>query len=135
MNKPLTITDWTIESVGETQTFGVKGFQKRLLVITDKTAKYQQFRVIEAIQDKCVDFDGYAKGDKVKIDFWFEGRQHVNKQGVLITYNTDKLASIERMGPDTHPQAFGNYNDTLTHEQKVVAALDAIMPPDNDLPF
>ena len=39
MNKPLTITDWTIESVGETQTFGVKGFQKRLLVITDRQSK------------------------------------------------------------------------------------------------
>ena len=131
MNKPITITDWTIESVGETQTFGVKGFQKRLLVITDKTAKYQQFRVIEAVQDKCVDFDGYAKGDKVKIDFWFEGRQHVNKQGALITYNTDKLASIEKIGHDWDVS-----NDTSTHEQKVVAALNTIMPPENnDLPF
>ena len=122
MNKPITITDWTIESVGETQTFGVKGFQKRLLVITDKTAKYQQFRVIEAIQDKCVDFDGYAKGDKVKIDFWFEGRQHLNKQGVLITYNTDKLASIEKTGHDWDVSTAG-------------AAIDAAMPTDDDLPF
>ena len=27
--KPLTITDWTVEAVGETLTIGAKGFQKR----------------------------------------------------------------------------------------------------------
>ena len=57
MSKPFTITDWTVETVGETKTYGDKGFQKRELVITDNGDKYPQYRIIEAVQDKCADFD------------------------------------------------------------------------------
>jgi len=128
--KPFTITDWTVETVGETKTVGAKGFQKRELVITDKNAKWQNFRVIEARQDRCVDFDGFVKGDKVKVDFWPEGREWKSPQGEIKYFNTDKLASIEKIGHDWDVS-------TATHEQQVVAALDKIMPPanDDDLPF
>ena len=129
MNKPFTITDWAVETVGETQTIGAKGFQKRELVITDNGDKYPQYRMIEATQDKCADLDHIAKGDKVKVDFWAGGRQWTNPDGVVKTFNSDKLASIEKIARDWDAS-------TATHEQQVVSALDKIMPPeDTDLPF
>lgn len=100
MNKPLSITDWTVVSVGQTQTFGAKGFQKRELVLTDNAKQYPQFRLIEAIQDKCVDLDKISKGDKVTVDFWIQGRQWTNPQGVVKIFNQDKLASIKKTSHD-----------------------------------
>ncbi len=121
-NKPFTITDWTVESVGQTQTIGAKGFQKRELVITDNGEKYPQYRMIEATQDKCVDLDNIVKGDKVKVDFWASGRQWTNPEGVVKTFNADKLASIEKIAHDWDVTAAG-------------AVIDSSLPSENDLPF
>lgn len=93
MTKPFTIEGWTVLSVGQTQTIGSKGFQKRELVITDNDAKYPQFRMIEATQDKCVDLDNIRKGDKVTVNFWAGGRQWTNPEGVVKTFNSDKLVN------------------------------------------
>lgn len=100
MNKPLSIEGWTVVSVGQTQTIGSNGFQKRELVITDNGDKYPQFRLIEATQEKCVDLDKISKGDKVTVDFWAGGRQWTNPQGVVKTFNQDKLASIKKTSHD-----------------------------------
>lgn len=96
MAKPLSIEDWTVVSVGQTQTIGSKGFQKRELVITDSGDKYPQFRMIEATQDKCADLDNIRKGDKVTVDFWVSGRQWTNAEGVVKYFNSDKLASVKK---------------------------------------
>jgi hypothetical protein len=100
MNKPLSIEDWTVVSVGQTQTIGSKGFQKRELVITDSGDKYPQFRMIEATQDKCADLDNIVKGDKVTVDFWASGRAWTNPEGVVKYFNSDKLASIKKTAHD-----------------------------------
>lgn len=127
--KPFTITDWTVQTVGETLTIGAKGFQKRELVITDNGDKFPQYRMIEATQDKCADLDGFVKGDKVTVDFWAGGRQWTNPEGVVKTFNADKLASIQKIAHDWDAS-------TGTHEEAVVAELNKIMPPeDDDLPF
>lgn len=101
MNKPLSIEDWTVVSVGQTQTIGSKGFQKRELVITDNAKEYPQYRMIEAIQDKCADLDNIVKGDKVKVDFWVSGNKWISpKDGVVKYFNSDKLASIKKTAHD-----------------------------------
>lgn len=100
MAKPLTIEDWTIESVGQTQTVGNKGFQKRELVLTDNHPDYPQFRVIEAHKDNCSKLDGLSTGDKVKVDFWPSGRKWTDPNGNIKYFNTDKLASIQKAGHD-----------------------------------
>lgn len=100
MAKPLSIEDWTVVSVGQTQTIGSKGFQKRELVITDSGDKYPQFRMIEATQDKCADLDNIRKGDKVTVDFWVSGRQWTNAEGVVKYFNSDKLASVKKTSHD-----------------------------------
>tara|TARA_R110001606_G_scaffold76649_1_gene177172 strand:- start:1213 stop:1584 length:372 start_codon:yes stop_codon:yes gene_type:complete len=121
-NKPFTITDWTVLSVGQTQTIGAKGFQKRELVITDNAEKYPQFRLIEATQDKCIDLDGIDKGDKVIVDVWAGGRQWTNPEGVVKTFNSDRLANIKKVSHDW---------DVTT------AAINEALPAEdeNDLPF
>jgi hypothetical protein len=100
MAKPLSIEGWTVVSVGQTQTIGAKGFQKRELVITDNGEKYPQYRMIEATQDKCVDLDDIRKGDKVTVDFWASGRAWTNPEGVVKYFNSDKLASIKKTSHD-----------------------------------
>tara|TARA_R110002111_G_scaffold138790_2_gene204610 strand:- start:784 stop:1158 length:375 start_codon:yes stop_codon:yes gene_type:complete len=122
-NKPFTITDWTVLSVGQTQTIGAKGFQKRELVITDNAKEYPQYRMIEAIQDKCADLDNIVKGDKVTVDFWASGNKWTNpKDGVVKYFNSDKLASIKKNAHDWDVTAAG-------------AAIDSALPSENDLPF
>ena len=121
-NKPNTFNDWTVDTVGQTQTIGAKGFQKRELVITDNAEKYPQFRLIEATQDKCIDLDGIAKGDKVNVDVWAGGRQWTNPEGVVKTFNSDRLAKIEKTSHDWDVTAAG-------------AAIDLALPTDDDLPF
>ena len=90
MSKPLSLADWTVLSVGNTQTFGSNGFQKRELVITNTGDKYEQFRVIEALQDKCVDLDGLSPGDRVTVDFWAEvanGQIQMGMSNILTRIN------------------------------------------------
>jgi len=133
MAKPLSITDWTVVSVGQTQTIGSNGFQKRELVITDNGDKYPQFRMIEATQDKCVDLDKISKGDKVTVDFWAGGRQWTNPQGVVKTFNQDKLASIQKTSHDWDDSVKGSI-ELLSGTENAYAD----NPPKNkeeDLPF
>ena len=100
MAKPLSIEDWTVVSVGQTQTIGSKGFQKRELVITDNAKEYPQFRMIQATQDKCADLDKISKGDKVTVDFWVSGNKWISPDGVVKYFNSDKLASIKKTAHD-----------------------------------
>lgn len=133
MTKPLTIEGWTVLTVGQTQTIGSKGFQKRELVITDNDDKYPQFRMIEATQDKCVDLDNIRKGDKVTVNFWAGGRQWTNPDGVVKTFNSDKLADIKKDSHDWDQSIQGNI-DLVAGTENAYAA----NPPKNkedDLPF
>jgi len=133
MSKPLSIEGWTVVSVGQTQTIGSNGFQKRELVITDNGDKYPQFRMIEATQDKCVDLDKISKGDKVTVDFWAGGRQWTNPQGVVKTFNQDKLASIQKTSHDWDDSVKGSI-ELLSGTENAYAD----NPPKNkeeDLPF
>ncbi len=121
-NKPQIFIDWTVFSVGQTQTIGAKGFQKRELVITDNADKYPQFRLIEATQDKCIDLDGIDKGDKVIVDVWAGGRQWTNPEGIVKTFNSDRLANIKKVSHDWDVTAAA-INESLPAEDE------------NDLPF
>jgi hypothetical protein len=56
--------------------------------------------MIEAIQDKCAELDNISKGDKVTVNFWYEGKEWINPQGVVKYFNSDKLASIKKTSHD-----------------------------------
>ena len=133
MSKPLSIEGWTVVSVGQTQTIGSNGFQKRELVITDNAKEYPQYRMIEAIKDKCADLDNISKGDKVTVNFWYEGRKWINPQGVVKYFNSDKLASIKKESHDWDDSVKGSI-ELLSGTENAYAD----NPPKNkeeDLPF
>jgi hypothetical protein len=77
----------TIKVIGETQTFGAKGFRKRELVITTDE-QYPQSILVEFVQDKCDLLDKFEVGKNVKIGINLRGREWVNPQGETKYFNS-----------------------------------------------
>lgn len=77
----------TIKVIGETQTFGDKGFRKRELVITTDE-QYPQSILIEFVQDKTELLDKFQVGKGVKIGVNLRGREWVNPQGETKYFNS-----------------------------------------------
>jgi len=64
-----------VHFVDETKTFGEKGFQKRLLVLTQPDGKFQQFIPVEFIREDCAAADTLNVGDEVEVDYRLTGRR------------------------------------------------------------
>ena len=77
----------TIKVIGETQTFGAKGFRKRELVITTDE-QYPQSILVEFVQDKCDLLDKFEVGKNVKIGINLRGREWTNPQGETKYFNS-----------------------------------------------
>jgi len=77
----------TIKVIGETQTFGAKGFRKRELVITTEE-QYPQSILVEFVQDKCDLLDKFEVGKNVKIGINLRGREWTNPQGETKYFNS-----------------------------------------------
>ena len=77
----------TIKLIGETQTFGAKGFRKRELVITTDE-QYPQSILVEFVQDKCDLLDKFEVGKNVKIGINLRGREWTNPQGETKYFNS-----------------------------------------------
>jgi hypothetical protein len=89
--------------IGQTETFGAKGFKKRQLVIkTD--AQYPQSIPVDFTQDKCSVLDGYSLGQFVKVSInvqgseW-QGKYYVNLQAWKIERGEQEKSSASFM-PD-----------------------------------
>ena len=111
----------TIKVIGETQTFGAKGFRKRELVITTDE-QYPQSILIEFVQDKTELLDKFQVGKGVKIGVNLRGREWVNPQGETKYFN-----SIQGW----------NINSFVTEDAKVQmhTPLQTQGDIDSDLPF
>ena len=77
----------TIKAIGETATFGAKGFRKRELVITTDE-QYPQSIMIEFVQDKCDILDKYKADQNVKVGINLRGRAWTNPQGETKYFNS-----------------------------------------------
>ena len=77
----------TIKVIGETATFGAKGFRKRELVITTDE-QYPQSILVEFVQDKCDLLDKFEVGKNVKIGINLRGREWTNPQGETKYFNS-----------------------------------------------
>ena len=77
----------TIKAIGETATFGAKGFRKRELVITTDE-QYPQSILVEFVQDKCDLLDKFEVGKNVKIGINLRGREWTNPQGETKYFNS-----------------------------------------------
>ena len=92
-----------IIKIGETETIGAKGFQKRQLVI--KTSEqYPQSVPVDFTQDKCIVLNGYAVGDLVVVGVnvrgseW-QGKYYASLNGWKIS-KTDSEKSSQSFMPD-----------------------------------
>jgi hypothetical protein len=76
-----------IKLIGETQTVGAKGFQKRELVLTTQE-KYPQNILIEFTQDSCAALDRFSTGNFVEVAIDLRGREWTSPQGETKYFNT-----------------------------------------------
>lgn len=76
-----------IKTIGTTKTVGSNGFETRdLIVVTDE--QYPQIILIQFMQGKTIDLDGFAINDIVDIEINLRGREWTNPQGETIVFNT-----------------------------------------------
>ena len=85
-----------IKLVGETQTFGAKGFKKRELVVTTDE-QYPQDIMIEFTQDKCDLLNLYKVGQNVDVSINLRGREWINPEGVAKYFNSIQGWRIEKI--------------------------------------
>lgn len=76
-----------IKLIGNTQTIGAKGFQKRDLVLTTQE-KYPQSILLEFTQDNCASLDRFSTGDFVEVDINLKGREWTSPQGETKYFNS-----------------------------------------------
>ena len=86
-----------IKVIGETKTFGDKGFRKRELVVTTEE-QYPQSIMIEFVQDKCGLLDVVSEGEDVKVSINLRGRSWVNPEGETKYFNSLQGWKIESLG-------------------------------------
>ena len=106
-----------IKIIGQTATFGAKGFKKRELVITTDE-QYPQHILFEFVQDKCELLNSYKVGDDVKVGINLRGREWINPQGETKYFNSLQGWRIEKL-------------DTQLEEAAKV--IDAVFEPATDL--
>ncbi|PTM11673.1 MAG: hypothetical protein DA407_01020 [Bacteroidetes bacterium] len=85
-----------IKLIGETQTFGAKGFRKRELVVTTEE-QYPQHIMVEFVQDKTDLLDSYQVGQQVKVSINLRGREWTNPQGEVKYFNSIQGWRIEAL--------------------------------------
>lgn len=76
-----------IKMIGNTQTFGSNGFQKREVVVTTEE-QYPQHILIEFVQDKCALLDQFRLGETISIGINLRGREWVNPEGETKYFNS-----------------------------------------------
>jgi len=79
----------TIESIGETQSFGESGFTKREFVGVDNSnTDYPQPIKFEVVKDKCAELDKFNTGQDVDVEFNIRGNRWTNKDGKEVIFNS-----------------------------------------------
>ena len=101
-----------IKQIGETQTFGEKGFRKREFVVTTED-KYPQHIPMECIQDNVALLDNFSVGQFIKVGVNVQGREWINPEGkakYFLTLQAWKLDLLEGGVPDTGFQKADSLN-------------------------
>ena len=96
-----------IKLIGEVQTFGTNGFQKREVVVTTDDQYPQQINV-EFQQDKTDLLNNYKVGQDVKISINLRGREWINPQGEAKYFNSIvgwRIENLSQGAPAKTPPA------------------------------
>ena len=89
-----------VKVIGETETFGAKGFRKRNLVITTNE-QFPQDLQLEFVQDKVDLLDNYKVGQNVKVSINLRGREWINPEGIAKYFNTIQGWRVEAEAEST----------------------------------
>lgn len=84
-----------IFNIGETATFGAKGFRKRELVL-ETVEQFPQKLLIEFLQDDCEELDGLSAGELVEVSINLRGRIWTNPQGEDKYFNSLQGLVVEK---------------------------------------
>jgi len=115
-----------IKMIGETQTFGSKGFRKRELVLTTNE-QYPQMLMIEFVQDKVDLLNSYSEGQDVKVSINLRGREWINPEGKAKYFNSIQGWRIESFAQATPKD--------LPPVDQFAPAPDLMDDEPDDLPF
>ena len=121
-----------IKVIGETQTFGSNGFQKREVVVTT-AEQYPQAIMVEFVQDKTDLLNNFAAGQDVKISINLRGREWTNPQGEIKYFNSMQGWRIENLAA---PAGTGSPDMPPMPPEEAFQAADNIKTEaEDDLPF
>jgi hypothetical protein len=93
-----------VKVIGQTQSIGSNGFQKRELVVTTE-GDYPQDILIEFTQDKCDLLDKFVVGDNLNVSINIRGREWINPQGEAKYFNSLQGWKIVKDGTPAQAQA------------------------------
>jgi hypothetical protein len=75
----------TIKIIGDTATFGTKGFTKRDLIVTTTGERFPQDIKVEFVKEKTEVLDKYQVGQQVRVAFDIRGSEYNGKHYVSLT--------------------------------------------------
>jgi len=116
-----------VKLIGDVQTFGANGFQKRELVVTTDD-QYPQMIMIEFVQDKCDLLNNYKVGQDVKVAINLRGREWINPQGEAKYFNSIQGWRIESLSQ-------ASASDNLPPVDQFQPASKVTDEEPDDLPF
>lgn len=135
-----------VKLVGETQTFGASGFQRRdLVIITEE--QYPQTVLIEFHQANCSLLDNVKENQWVRVTFFLRGREWTSPQGEVRYFNSlvgsrIEFLSFEVESPGGAPMAQtpkatpeNAFEQQPPKFKKVEIEQDPQEDDDDDLPF
>jgi len=75
--------------IGQTESFGDKGFKKRELILeVADNPQYPQIVGFEVTKDNCDKLDSLSPGQDLNVHFNLNGREWTNKEGIVKVFNT-----------------------------------------------
>lgn len=101
-----------IKQIGETKTFGEKGFRKREFVVTTDE-KYPQHIPMELVQDKVDELDKFSVGQDVTVSVNVQGREWTNPQGEVKHFLSLQAWRIATGGQVDNTESLSPQSDDL----------------------
>lgn len=107
----------TVIKVGPIQSFGGKGFQKRLLVVKEESeSKYPNVVPFMLLKDKCALADDITPNSKVKLSFVLSGRAWDKGDGSEIRYFCDNVVLKIALLQEGKPTPVTPTENDMTYE-------------------
>lgn len=126
------IVSGTVVHIGQTETVGAKGFQKRLLVVETADDKYPQQLSLEVTGDRIPLLDSLSIGDQVDASINLKGRKWDGPNGTkwfntLEAWKIDSKTQQRQAAPQTPAGNLPSQDDIpfasceLAHEPSPIA--------------